>query len=73
MGEISIKHIPSCAYLFLFALCPDELQYTHDHFKPHCAFRGLGAFLDFLCMSKLHYQYRTNPYDVLFFVRNKVV
>lgn len=73
MGEISIKHIPTSGCFFLFALCPEKLQYTQDHFKSHCAIRGLGAFLDILCMSKLHYQYHTNPFNVLFFVRNKVI
>lgn len=71
MGEMSIKHIPSCAYFFLLALCPEKLQYTQDHFKSH-AIRGLGAFPYMFCMSKLHYWYHTNPYDVLFFVRNIV-
>lgn len=75
MGEIDIKclkHLLSCVYIFLFAVCPEKLQYIQVHFKPCCAFGGLGVFLVLLCMSKRHYQYQANLYAILLFFRNKV-
>lgn len=72
MGEISIKHIASCAYFFFFALCPEKLQYTQYYFRSCCAIRDLGAFLDMFGMSKLCYWYHTSQYGAFSFFRDKV-
>lgn len=45
MREISakcLKHLLSCVYILLFALCPKKLQETQVRFKPCCVlgFRG---------------------------------